>query len=309
MSKKSPFTLDFNPPVGIAEIVGAGLKRIVAPNASPMNFKGTNTYLLGTNSVAVIDPGPNDPTHLEAILSSLPRGAEITEILVTHAHSDHSASSARLSGLTGAPVKAFGNSAAGRNPAFADSPEIEEYGGGEGLDSTFRPDFSLVSGAIVDCSEWTIEAIWTPGHFGNHLSFAWLEGGVIFSGDVLMAWSTTLISPPDGHIGDFMNSLDILSQRREMRYFPGHGGPIEDPRHMIDFQAKHRRIRESQILARLDGKNATAREIADSIYEEIIPSLIPAATRNVFAHLLDLRERGLVKSLDRPRPGTIFALN
>ncbi|MDE0530831.1 MAG: MBL fold metallo-hydrolase [Albidovulum sp.] len=309
LSKESLFDLDFDPPVGYPETVKNSLKRIVAPNASPMTFRGTNTYLLGTNSIAVIDPGPDDPTHLEAILSTIPKSAEITEILVTHAHTDHSAASAKLSKLTGAPVKAFGDHVAGRNPTYADWSKFDEYGGGKGVDSSFRPDSKLGAGDKIRSGEWTVEAIWTPGHFGNHLCFSWHEGGAIFSGDILMGWSTTLISPPDGHIGDFMNSLDILSLRSESLYLPGHGAPIYDPQSMIAFQARHRRNRESQILKKLVGKNLTARRIAESVYDDVAAHLIPAATCNVFAHLLDLRERGLVKSNGRPDFGAKFSLS
>ena len=186
MSEQCPFDTNFDPPVGLPELVAENLTRIVAPNAAPMTFTGTNTYLLGRNSIAVIDPGPDNPMHVETILASVPKGAEITEILITHAHSDHSASSARLSELTGAPVRAFGDCHAGRNPKFANSPEVSAFGGGEGVDSGFSPDLSIASGELIKCSEWTVEAIWTPGHFGNHLSFAWLEGGALFSGDVLI---------------------------------------------------------------------------------------------------------------------------
>ncbi|MCY4461369.1 MAG: MBL fold metallo-hydrolase [Albidovulum sp.] len=308
MTEKSPFNTDFSPPVGKSETIAEGLMRIVAPNASAMTFTGTNTYVLGVNSVAVIDPGPDDPAHIESILTSLPKEARITEILVTHAHLDHSAAAARLSKLTGAPVSAFGGSESGRNSALSEIAEISELGGRDNVDTDFMPDIEIRSGSLVNGDGWTVEAIWTPGHFGSHLCYAWHEGDSVFSGDVLMGWATTLISPPYGHVGDFMKSMDLLAKRKDSRYFPGHGAPIDDPQGMIAYQVLHRREREAQIVARLENDALTPREIAESIYIDVDSRLIPAATRNVFAHLLHLWERGLVKSNGRPTPGESFFL-
>lgn len=283
---------DFRPVPGIAEDLAPGLRRVLAPNPSPMTYRGTNSYLLGTRDIAVIDPGPDDPTHLEAILRAVLPGQEVTQILVTHAHLDHAPLARALSHETGAPVLAFGPPEAGRSPIMQALAEGELMGGGEGVDSAFVPDHLLADGDVVQGSDWQVEALHTPGHMANHLSFAW--GDVLFSGDLVMGWASSLVSPPDGDLTAFMASLTRLQGRQWSQFYAGHGAPIRDPAARLAELLAHRRAREAAILAALSDGPATARSLADRIYTDTLPALLPAAARNVLAHLIDLTENSHV---------------
>lgn len=289
----SPFNLDFHPTPGDATEIAPGLRRVVAPNASPMTFRGTNTYILGEAEMAVIDPGPEDQRHLDAILRAVGDLSRLSHVVVTHSHLDHSPLAARLAALADAPVLALGDSKAGQSARMADLAARFDLGGGEGVDRGFRPDLVLADGAVVRAREWQLEAIATPGHFSNHLCFGW-NGGV-FSGDHVMGWATTLVSPPDGDLTAFMGSLARLAERRDPGpYWPGHGAVLEDPLAMVAHLGAHRRGREAEILAALDEAAMRPLDLTRRIYTEIGPELIPAAARNVFAHLIDLVERNLV---------------
>lgn len=272
-----------------AEPIAAGLRRLRAPNPSPMTFTGTNTYIVGEGAVALIDPGPDDDTHLEAIRRCLGKDEEITHILVTHSHLDHSALANRLSAETGAPVLAFGDSAAGRRP---ETSALGSIGGGEGVDTGFRPHVQLEDGQVISSANWSIRAHWTPGHFGNHMCFEW--EGMVFSGDLVMGWASSLVSPPDGDLSDFLESLDALGQLGARRFFPGHGEPVEDPAARLDWLRSHRMAREAEILSALDNGPATAAELTSLIYVATPAHLHPAAERNVLAHLIALSRRGQI---------------
>jgi hydroxyacylglutathione hydrolase len=275
-----------------------GLRLVLAPNPSPMTFHGTNTFLIGEGEVAVIDPGPDDPRHLAAIMAALGPGESISHIFVTHAHLDHSALAGRLAARTGASVLAFGGAHAGRSPVMAALAAEGGIGGGEGIDAGFRPDVLLADGTVTDGAGWRLRAIHTPGHIGNHLSFAAeLPGGsVIFSGDHVMGWSTSIVSPPDGDMGAFLQSLDRLGREPAERYYPAHGGPIPDPPARLAELIRHRRARETQILAALADGPSDAATLARRIYLDTPAALLPAAERNVLAHLIDLTERNLAAS-------------
>ncbi|MCR9272121.1 MULTISPECIES: MBL fold metallo-hydrolase [Mameliella] len=283
---------DFQPRTGIAETLAPGLRRVLAPNPSPMTFRGTNTYLLGTGGVAVIDPGPDDPTHLQALLDALTPGQEITHILVTHAHLDHSPLARDLSCRTGAPVLGFGPAQAGRSAIMRKLADEGLVGGGEGVDSGFVPDIVLADGDTVAGDGWTVEALHTPGHMANHLSFAW--GDVLFSGDLVMGWATSLVSPPDGDLTAFMSSLERLQERPWSLFHAGHGAPVTAPAERLQALLTHRRGRETAILKALTQTPATARDLAERIYTDVPPALLPAATRNVLAHLIDLTSKSRV---------------
>ncbi|NDV97975.1 MBL fold metallo-hydrolase [Salipiger sp. PrR002] len=283
---------DFQPRPGYAEPLGPGLRRILAPNPSPMTYRGTNTYLLGTRALAVIDPGPADEVHLQAILAALAPDQRISHILVTHAHLDHSPLARPLAEATGAPVLAFGDATAGRSPEMQVLAETGLAGGGEGVDAGFAPDARLADGARIAGDGWQIEALHTPGHFGNHLSFAW--GDILFSGDLVMGWASSLVSPPDGDLGDFMRSLEKLRARDWRCFHPGHGAPVEAPAERLDALYAHRRAREAAILEALARGPADAAQLARLIYHDTDPALLPAATRNVLAHLVDLTQRKAV---------------
>lgn len=281
------------PAPGLAEQLEPGLLRVLAPNPSPMTHWGTNTYLLGQKEIAVIDPGPELPAHLAAILKACPPGARITHILVTHAHRDHSPLARGLSRETGAPVHAFGPADAGRSAVMQDLAASGFAGGGEGVDSGFLPDVTLAHGDRVSGAEWELAALHTPGHMGNHLCFAW--GDALFSGDHVMGWASSLVSPPDGDLSDFMASCDALRRRSWRVFHPGHGAPVDAPADRLDWLIAHRRARETAILHALDEGPATATELAARLYTDVPAALLPAAARNVFAHLVDLTQKTLTE--------------
>lgn len=284
-----------------------GLRRVLAPNPSPMTFRGTNTYLLGRSEIAVIDPGPDDPAHLEAILGALTRGQRITAILVTHSHLDHSPLARPLAQATGAPVLASGPSDWGRRPAMQALAEAGVVGGGEGVDLAFRPDRRIGEGDMVSGDGWTVEVLHTPGHMANHLAFAWNRA--LFSGDLVMGWATSLISPPDGDLTAFMTSVARLGARGDRVHYPGHGDPVADPAARCAELLAHRRTREAQIREALAGlEAASAAELAARIYTDVPRALLPAAERNVLAHLIDLVERNQAEPLGDLSPGSRFRL-
>ncbi|ARE39227.1 Metallo-beta-lactamase family protein [Rhodovulum sp. P5] len=282
----------FDPTPGIVETLRPGLRRVLAPNPSPMTFRGTNTYVLGQGTVAIIDPGPDMPAHRQALLAALGPGERVSHILVTHSHLDHSPLARPLSDLTGAPVLAFGDSAAGRRADLADIPGL---GGGEGIDAGFVPDILLGDGDVIDGAGWQVTALHTPGHMGNHMCFAWEDA--MFTGDHVMGWASSMVSPPDGDLGAFMRSLQKLAARSENAYFPAHGAPVANgPERVADLLA-HRKNREAQIVAALADAPATAEALTERIYIDTPRALLPAATRNVLAHLIDLKDKEAVEAV------------
>jgi glyoxylase-like metal-dependent hydrolase (beta-lactamase superfamily II) len=297
---------DTAPPTGIPRDMGGGIRAILAPNPSPMTYWGTNTYLLGERRLAVIDPGPDDPAHLAAILGALGPGQSISHILVTHAHLDHAPLARHLAMQTGAPVLAYGGARDGRSAVMARLAEAGGIGGGEGVDTGFAPDMALPDGAEVTGDGWHITAHWTPGHFCNHMCFE--SGGTVFSGDLVMGWASTLISPPDGDLTQFRASCTRLAAVSPARLLPGHGAPVADPRARIRWLLAHRDAREAAILGELRQGPADAATLAARIYTDTPPTLMPAAARNVLAHLVDLLQGGRVRALSALSPGTRFAL-
>ncbi|MDG3040491.1 MBL fold metallo-hydrolase [Roseicyclus marinus] len=287
-------------------VLEPGVRRLTAPNPSPMTYRGTNTYLLGEAEVAVIDPGPDHPGHMQAILAAVPPGARIGAILVTHSHRDHSPLARPLSQITGAPVLAAGPSDWGRSAVMAELAANGRIGGGEGVDLDFAPDERLAEGDSLAGGWGEIGVLETPGHMANHLSFSW--NGALFTGDHVMGWSTSLVSPPDGDMGAFMASCRRLAGREDRVYYPGHGDPVATPRERIAELIAHREGREAQILAALSETGAaTASGLAARLYTDLAPALLPAAERNVLAHLLDLAHRNQITALDDPGPGAHFA--
>jgi glyoxylase-like metal-dependent hydrolase (beta-lactamase superfamily II) len=220
MSQDIPFDKSFDLPPGRIEEVMPGVRRLLVNNPGPFTFKGTLTYIVGTGSVAVIDPGPIDEPHLTALLDAV-RGESVTHILVTHTHRDHSPAAARLKAATGAKTYAEGPHRAARPLNVGEAPPLDSSG-----DRDFRPDVALADGETVSGPGWTIEAVTTPGHTANHMAFALKGTPVLFSGDHVMAWSTPVVAPPDGAMSDYMASLEKLAHRAETLYFPGHGGAM-----------------------------------------------------------------------------------
>src|SRR4051812_42147011 len=230
---------------GVVERVAPGLRRLVAPNPSAFTFNGTCTYIVGDGEVAILDPGPDDEAHLQRLLAAT-AGERIAAILVTHTHRDHSALSGRLAKATGAPV-------------VGARPHVPRPGAPQGLDAahdlTYAPARVLGDGEALSFGDQTLGALATPGHAANHLCFAC--GEALFSGDHVMAWSTSVVAPPDGSMSDYMASLEKLRDREETIYWPGHGGPVVDPRRYVRGLITHRRQREAAILARLEAGPAT----------------------------------------------------
>ncbi|MGG5808952.1 MBL fold metallo-hydrolase [Falsiroseomonas sp. CW058] len=271
-------------PHGVAEPAAPLVRRLVCPNPGPFTFRGTNTYLIGRGEVAVLDPGPADPAHLDALLRAT-EGERITRILVSHTHRDHSPGAAALQARTGAPIFGFG-------------PHLTPPGeGGEGGDHDFRPDAALPDGAVVETADWRATAIHTPGHCANHLCFALETGhgaGVLFSADHVMSWSTSVVSPPDGDMAAYMASLAKLAPRDDRLYLPGHGPPLPDPAPFVAALAAHRREREARVLDALRAaRRATAAALVPAVYgPDLDAKLAPAAARSLLAHLIKLADEG-----------------
>lgn len=294
---------DFNPVAGLSEPLEPGLRRILAPNPSPMTWRGTNTYIIGEGRVALIDPGPNSPAHFDAIMAAT-RGEVIETIFVTHSHNDHSPLARPLSEATGAPVLAYGDSQAGRSAVMLDLVARGMTDGGEGIDAAFAPDRMLQDGETVEGPDWSLTALWTPGHIGNHLCFAWEDA--LFTGDHVMGWASSLVSPPDGDLTQFMASCARLAARDDRIYHSGHGAPILEPAKRIQWLIGHRTSRENQILDAIGDQPASVAALTRAIYTDTPPALFVAAERNVFAHLIDLSGRGLVQTPTNLSPDAIF---
>ncbi len=298
---------DQRPKTGEMQTLEPGIRRILAPNPSPMTYWGTNTYVIGEGEVAILDPGPADPAHLAAIIGGLQPGEKVGAILVTHAHLDHSPLAQPLAEQTGAPVIAYGDALAGRSAVMRNLVASGMTSGGEGVDADFRPDICVTDGECFDAGGHRIEAVWTPGHFANHLCFA--LGDALFTGDHVMGWASSLVSPPDGDLTAFMTSCEKLRARQDRVYYPGHGAPVEAPGDQINWLISHRKMREKDILMTLEhGEANTVRDLTTRIYSETPRALLPAAERNVFAHLIDLVSRDLVRADPALAPDAIFFL-
>lgn len=271
-------------PTGLAMALDPLVTRILAPNPSPFTYTGTQTYLVGTTELAVIDPGPDEPAHLDALVAAI-AGRKVVAILCTHTHRDHSPAAAPLKARTGAPI-------IGCAPlSLADAGPRADAA----FDTGYAPDRVLEDGERVTGEGWTLTAVATPGHTSNHLCFALAESGALFSGDHVMGWSTTVVAPPDGDMAAYMRSLDKLMGRAEDRiYYPAHGEPVEKPHRFVRGLIGHRKQREGQILRLLKAGTGAVPEMVARMYVGLDPRLNGAAGRSVLAHLIDLRDRGLV---------------
>ena len=288
MSNDIVFDKRFDLAPGDAEAVMPGVRRILCNNPSPFTYKGTVSYIVGSGKVAHVDPGPDDPAHIAALLDAV-RGETVTHILVTHTHRDHSPATPAIKAATGATVYAEGPHRPSREVHLGEAPRLDASG-----DFDFRPDVRLADGEIVAGNGWTIEAVATPGHTKNHMAFALKQANAMFIGDHVMAWSTSIVAPPDGSMGDYMASLDKLTRRGETIYLPGHGGLINDAPAFVAQYIAHRKGREDSILARLAKGEADIPTLVRAIYIGIDPRLIAAAGLSVYAHLEDMVARGLV---------------
>lgn len=289
------------------DVPEADLRVIRADNPSPLTGSGTNTFIIGRGQVCILDPGPNDDRHLAEIFGALAPQERVAAILVTHSHLDHSALAPRLAAQTGAPVLAYGDSTAGQSTLMRDLALRGDVGGGEGVDPDFRPDRCLQDNEVLEFGGETITAIWTPGHMGNHLCFEWR--GAVFSGDHVMGWATSLVSPPDGDLGAFMKSLMTLEGRRARVLYPAHGDAISDPQTRIHELRTHRQTREAQILDALADGQSQITAMVEAIYRDTPLALHRAAARNVHAHLIHLWEKGRVQANPAPTPDANYSLS
>jgi glyoxylase-like metal-dependent hydrolase (beta-lactamase superfamily II) len=264
------------------------VRRIVAGNSGPFSFTGTCSYIVGKKNVAILDPGPADAAHLNAVLSAV-GGETVQFIVVTHTHNDHSPGARALKSATGAPIVGCRPYAPARPLAIGEINLLDAAN-----DLTYAPDTVLADGDTISGATFTLTAVATPGHTMNHLSFALAEESALFSGDHVMAWSTSIVAPPDGAMGEFMASLEKLRARDERVFWPGHGGPVTEPQRFVRALLQHRRHRETSIMGRLRSGDRTIPEIVDRIYQNLDPRLLGAAALSVFAHLEDLINRSLV---------------
>ena len=282
------FDLSFEPVYGEPVNLFPGVARVTAKNPGPFTFHGTNSYIVGTRSLAVIDPGPPDDSHLAALLKAID-GRPVSHIFVTHTHRDHSPLARPLAEATGAPMLAEGPHRPAREIYVGEQYRLDATG-----DADFRPDHALSDQEVVEGDGWALRTVLTPGHAANHAAFA-LEGtGVLFSGDHVMAWSTTIVAPPDGSMLDYMNSLDRLLLRDDNLYFPGHGGPVRNPPAFVRGLRTHRKMRERAIIERIEQGDRRIPDIVAAIYRDTDPRLFGAAGMSVLAHLEDLVARGAV---------------
>ena len=297
-----PFNRNFPLKPGVAEEVMPGVRRVLCNNPSPFTFTGTVSYIVGRGKVAIIDPGPDDEAHAQALLDAV-RGETVTHILVTHTHRDHSPNTPRIKAATGAPVYAEGVHRASR--PYYDSEKMSTE---SGADRDFKPDIEIRDGDVIAGDGWTLEAVATPGHTANHMAFAWPERKVLFVGDHVMGWSTSIVAPPDGSMVDYMASLQRLAARDEHLYFSGHGPEIPDAQKFVRFLIRHRQAREASILHRLAKGEADIPTIVRASYIGIDPRLTGAAGYSVLAHLEDLVARGVVATEGDPVIGGSYRL-
>ncbi|MBY5703005.1 MBL fold metallo-hydrolase [Rhizobium leguminosarum] len=282
------FDLAFEPAYGRAVPVAPGVERVTVNNPGPFTFFGTNSYIVGASSVAVIDPGPEDEAHYQAMMAAL-AGRAVTHIFVSHTHRDHSPLARRLQVATGAVT-------VGQGPHRPARPlrggEINPFS--ESSDLSFVPDIAIGDGETISGDGWVLSAVLTPGHTANHAAFA-LEGrDLLFSGDHVMAWSTSIVAPPDGSMADYMESLDRLIERDDRLLLPGHGGPVTEPATFLPALKAHRLKREQAVLARIRAGDRGIAEMVKAIYRDTDPKLHGAAALSVLAHIEDLLERGMI---------------
>ena len=270
------------------------VRRVVAGNPGPVTFTGTCSYIVGEGQVAIVDPGPELPEHVHNLLDAV-RGESVTHILVSHTHRDHSPAARLIQAATGAAIVGCGQHREARALALGETNRLEAS-----TDRDYAPDDELREGDAVEGPGWHLVAVETPGHMANHLAFALPEENALFSADHVMAWSTTVIAPPDGSMSAFMASLEKLRGRDERVYWPGHGGPVRQPQRFVRALIHHRRLRETSILNRLAAGDRTIPQIVAAVYQGLDPALVGAAGLSVFAHLEDLVARGLVATDGAP---------
>jgi glyoxylase-like metal-dependent hydrolase (beta-lactamase superfamily II) len=284
---KAPFNID-DLPTGLAEQVEPLVLRVLAGNPSPYTYSGTQTYVVGgAADCAIIDPGPAEPDHIDAIIAAV-AGRDIVSITCTHTHRDHSPAAIPLAQRTGAPI--IGCAALVIDD---DGPRADEA-----FDVTYKPDRILHDGETISGQGWTLQAVTTPGHTSNHICYALMESGAMFTGDHVMGWSTSVISPPDGDMADYMASMQKVHDRSDRIYYPAHGAPVEKPQQLVRGMMGHRKQRERQILKQLENGPRSIMAMVPDMYKGTDPRLYGAAGRSVLAHLIDLKNRAQVHEDD-----------
>jgi glyoxylase-like metal-dependent hydrolase (beta-lactamase superfamily II) len=283
-----PYVREIQFEYGACDQVSPLIRRVIANNPGPFTYTGTGTYIVGRGEVAVIDPGPDDPQHLEAILAAMP-GERVTAIVITHHHSDHSPLAGPLKARTGAPI--YGCPVTKLVEEEAGAPRMEA-----GHDLGFQPDVNLCAGGRIEGPGWTLEAIPTPGHTSNHLCYGLSEENACFTGDHIMGWSTTVITPPDGDMTDYLASLELIKRRGFDLLWPTHGPPIRQVAAFIDAYAEHRQERIDQILTALQAGPAKIRDLVPRLYADVDPRLHPAAARSMLAAIIHLERGGQLQA-------------
>jgi glyoxylase-like metal-dependent hydrolase (beta-lactamase superfamily II) len=276
-----PFIRTFDSPYESDVAVTPLIHRVLTNNPGPFTFKGTGVYIVGGKDVAVIDPGPKDPAHVEALKRALD-GKNVTHILVTHTHADHSPAAKPLKEWSGAKTYASGPHGSGKSD---DGATMEEGG-----DRDFMPDIRVKDGEVIAGDGFTFECVYTPGHTSNHMCFALKEEKALFTGDHIMGWSTTVVTPPDGDMAHYMASVRKLIARDDKILYPTHGAPITDPKPFLQAYLEHRLDREAQILACIRDGVATIPDMVARMYADVDKRLHPAASRSVLAHLIQLEQ-------------------
>lgn len=293
MSDGPEFRTTMNFAYGVPRELAPGVVRIVANNPGPFTFKGTNTYLIGNKELVLIDPGPEDQAHLQATLAAI-GGRKLSHIVITHTHRDHTDGLPALLAATGAKTAGFGRRARERGTKQV-SPSGSEY-----VDQDFIPDVPLGDGGRLTGDGWSLTAMHTPGHAPDHLCLALDGTKVLFSGDHVMGWNTSVIAPPEGSMSDYMAALERLSLRDDELYLPGHGGQVTEPQRLVKAFLLHRRMREQAILECIRSGTNTVRAIVPLIYRDLNPKLVNAASLSVLAHVEHLIVRGLVGCEGQP---------
>ncbi len=294
MTNDITFDRKFDLKPGQVEEVAPGVRRLLCDNPSPFTFKGTVSYIVGRGEVAIIDPGPDEPAHVAALLDAV-RNETVAYIFITHTHVDHSPATAAIKAATGATTLGEGPHRPARPLNIGEAPRLDAS-----ADTDFRPDHAIADGEVVAIKDFAVEAIATPGHTANHMAFALRGTELLFPGDHVMGWNTSIVAPPDGAMSDYMASLDKLSRRSERIYLPGHGGAIHDAEGFVKQYIAHRLGREHAILARLHEGEADIPALVQAIYTGLDPRLVGAAGLTTLAHLEDLVARGLVETDGTP---------
>ena len=270
---------------GVSEQITPLVKRVIAKNPGPFTYTGTGTFIVGTKELAVIDPGPIDNSHLKAIIKACGK-SKISHIIITHTHNDHSPLSKPLQKKTGAPIYSFLNKK-------MDTKTDNQFE--EGYDNSFKPDVIIKDGDLIKGYDWTLEAIHTPGHTSNHMCYSLAEESILFSGDHVMGWSTTVIVPPDGDMDEYLKSLEKLLDRNHQMYLPTHGTQIDDPHDLVNNYIEHRNNREDQIIKVIKSGSSMISEMVKIIYSDVDPGLHPAASMSTLAHLNRMVKNKIIK--------------